>query len=121
MAIAYAPDRKTSIRAGAGIYYDHYGQSLINIFDQNGSFGLSTSVTNPAGQFDDADCSLALPTATRFPFNNGTAPTSQSFPIHRPTRWNFAITWGLDSKLKTPYSEAFDSLRAARDSWRLYA
>ncbi len=37
------PSPKTSIRAGAGIYYDHYGQSLVNIFDQNGSFGLSQS------------------------------------------------------------------------------
>jgi len=106
LAIAYSPDGKTSIRAGAGLYYDHYGQSLISIFDQNGSFGLSTSVSNPASQ-------TTSETSTRFtdrhtlPFNNGTAPATQAFPFTAPVD-NFAITWGLDSKLKTPYSEAFD-------------
>ena len=47
-AFVYAPNHKTSIRAGAGIYYDHFGQGLINVYDQNISFGLSNSVTNPA-------------------------------------------------------------------------
>ncbi len=55
LAIAYSPNARTSIRAGAGIYYDHYGQSLISIFDQNGSFGLSTSVSNPASADDLRD------------------------------------------------------------------
>ena len=109
IAIAYSPDNKTSIRAGAGMYYDHYGQSLINIFDQNGAFGLSTSTTNAAGK-------TSTETAPRFtdrhtlPFSNGTAPATQPFPftpVDNPDT-GFAITWGLDSKLKTPYSEAFD-------------
>jgi hypothetical protein len=44
------------------------------------------------------------------PFSNGTAPPTQSFPYSPPADpiTGFAITWGLDSKLKTPYSEAFD-------------
>ncbi len=29
------------------------------------------------------------------------------FPLSAPLG-NFAITWGLDSKIKTPYSETFD-------------
>ena len=105
-AIAWSPSPKTSIRAGAGIYYDHYGESLVNIFDQNGSFGLSSQITNPAGLY-------TTNTAPRFvgrhtlPFNNGTPPPTQAFPFTAP-EGNFAITWGLDSKLKTPYSEAFD-------------
>jgi hypothetical protein len=105
-AVAYSPDGKTSIRAGAGIYYDHYGEGLVNTFDQNGSFGLSTSVTNPAGvqQFESAPRYTGRHT---LPFNNGIAPPTQTFPYTAPTG-NFAITWGLDSKLKTPYSEAFD-------------
>ncbi len=105
-AIAYSPDPKTSIRAGAGIYYDHYGQSLVNIFDQNGSFGLSTSVTNEAG-VQGYETSPRFTGRRNFPFSNGTAPPTQTFPFTAPTD-NFAITWGLDSKLKTPYSEAFD-------------
>jgi hypothetical protein len=105
-AVAYSPDPKTSIRAGAGIYFDHFGQSLISIFDQQGSFGLSSQVSNPAGQ-------TTSETSTRFtdrhtlPFTNGAAPSTQNFPYPAP-EGNFAITWGLDSKMKTPYSEAFD-------------
>ncbi|HEX5235080.1 MAG TPA: carboxypeptidase-like regulatory domain-containing protein [Silvibacterium sp.] len=106
LAIAYSPDAKTSIRAGAGIYYDHYGEGLVNTFDLNGSFGMSSSVTNPAGQ-------MGFETSPRFiarnalPFNNGAAATTQAFPFTAPVD-NFAITWGLDNHLKTPYSEAFD-------------
>jgi Carboxypeptidase regulatory-like domain len=106
LAIAYSPDAKTSIRAGVGIYYDHYGEGLVNIFDQEGSFGVSSSVTNPAGV-------LKYETSPRFtgrhdlPFSNGVAPATTAFPYTAP-EGNFAITWGLDSKLKTPYSEALD-------------
>jgi hypothetical protein len=106
LAIAYAPNSKTSIRAGAGIYYDHYGEGLINTFDQNGEFGLSSAVSNPAGTY-------SYGTAPRFtspktiPFVANTAASTQTFPYTAPQD-NFAITWGLDDKLKTPYTEAFD-------------
>ena len=108
-AIVYAPGNKTSIRAGAGLYYDHYGEGLVNTFDQNGSFGLSTAVTNPAGTVSYGNSPRftgrqALPTA---PGGGYVAPTTQAFPYPAPLG-NFAITWGLDSKLKTPYTEAFD-------------
>ncbi len=107
-AVAYSPDTKTSIRAGFGIFYDHYGESLVNTFDQNGSFGLATAVSNSAG----------VQTYTSSPRFNGrhslpaslqppAAPNTQAFPFTAPTG-NFAITWGLDSKLKTPYSESMD-------------
>ena len=106
LAIVYAPDSKTSIRAGAGIYYDHFGEGLINTFDQNGEFGLSTSVTSQAGV-------LTYATAPRFtgrqtlPFSNGTAPSDVTYPYTFP-QGDFGIQWGLDNKLKTPYSETFD-------------
>ena len=35
------------LRAGYGIYYDHFGESIVNLFDQYGSYGLSNSITNP--------------------------------------------------------------------------
>lgn len=113
LAIAYSPDNKTSIRLGAGIYYDHYGEALVSSFDQNGSFGMSSSVTNPAGNYS-IEGSANHPASPRFigrntlpPINNGTAAATQAFPYYAP-QGNFAITWGLDSKIKTPYSEAFD-------------
>jgi len=113
LAIAYSPDTKTSIRLGAGIYYDHYGEALVNTFDQNGSYGVSTAVTNPAGNYG-IEGNAKHPASPRFtgrttlpPINNGTAPQTTTFPYPAPLG-NFAITWGLDSKIKTPYSEAFD-------------
>ena len=40
---------KTSIRAGYGIYFDHFGEGITNTFDRNGSFGLTTAIDNAAG------------------------------------------------------------------------
>jgi hypothetical protein len=113
LAIAYSPDAKTSIRAGAGIYYDHYGESLVNIFDQEGSFGISSSVTNPAGLYGIEGDAKHSP-SPRFQgrntlpnIDNGGSPQTQAYPFAAPP-YNFAITWGLDNKLKTPYSESLD-------------
>jgi hypothetical protein len=113
IAIAYSPDTKTSIRVGAGIYYDHYGESLINIFDQEGSFGISSQVTNPASEYGIEGDSKHLP-SPRFlgrqtlpNIDNGGSPATQAYPFTAPL-YNFAITWGLDNRIKTPYSETFD-------------
>lgn len=105
-AIAYSPDSKTSIRAGVGIYYDHYGEGLINTYDQNGSFGLASAVTNPAGT-ETYQGSPRYTGRNVLPFNNGAGAATESFPYPAPLG-NFAITWGLDNKLKTPYSESID-------------
>jgi hypothetical protein len=110
LAVAWAPDSKTSIRAGAGIYYDHFGEGLVNIFDQEGEFGLSTAATSGAGI-------LTLGASPRFtsrntlPFSNGAGDPSATYPFTPstdPFGSGFAITWGLDSQMKTPYTEAFD-------------
>lgn len=112
-AIAYSPDTKTSIRLGAGIYYDHYGEALVNTFDKNGSFGISSSVTNPAGVYGIEGNAKHAP-SPRFlgrnvlpAIDNGGSPQAQVYPFTAPLD-NFAITWGLDNHLKTPYSETFD-------------
>jgi hypothetical protein len=113
IAIAYSPDTKTSIRVGAGIYYDHFGEGLVNTFDQHGSYGLNGQVTNSAGNYG-IEGNSKHPPSPRFmgrqilpPIDNGSATPTLSFPYPAPLG-NFAITWGLDSKIKTPYSEAFD-------------
>ncbi len=106
VALAYSPDSKTSVRAGAGIYYDHFGEGLVNQFDQRGSFGLSSQIQNPASKY-------TLSTSPRFtgrqslPFSNGTPANPQAFP-YEPPNDALQITYGIDNRLKTPYSEVFD-------------
>ncbi len=108
LAIAYAPDSKTSIRAGFGIYFDHFGEGIVDTFGQYGSFGLSTSLTNPADVY-------TAETAPRFTGVRNLPgipvgppqPAVATYPYTPPT-YSFAQTWTIDSHLKTPYSEAMD-------------
>jgi hypothetical protein len=129
LAIAYSPDPgggllkalfggsgKSSIRAGYGIVYDHFGEGIVNTFDQNGTIGLSTSLTNPASvQTVDGGARFSNVTAIPGSSANGTllfpAPGG-GFPAVPTisTLGNSAqqIFFGLDDKLKTPYSELVD-------------
>jgi len=113
LAIAWSPNPRTSFRAGGGIYFDHYGEALVNTFDQKGSYGMSSQVSNPAGVYG-IEGNAKHPPSPRFigrstlpDINVGAAASTISFPYTAPLN-NFAITWGLDSKLKTPYSETYD-------------
>ena len=107
LAIAYSPDPKTSIRAGFGMFFDHYGESLVNTFSQQGSFGLSSSLSNPAGVYNAETSPRYVNRRTLPPIQVPSAPSTQAFPYLYP-QGNFAIQWGLDSKIQTPYSESID-------------
>ncbi|MGA2099543.1 MAG: TonB-dependent receptor [Candidatus Sulfotelmatobacter sp.] len=135
IAVAWAPDTgegwvskilgkkdQFAIRGGYSITYDHFGIPIVNSFDQHGSFGLSTDLGNPAGivtvagapRFTclvpgsagqsclPAPCaSLSGPTCLFGPTPSGTFPVS-------PSNTAFAINWGLDQTLKTPYAHVFN-------------
>lgn len=110
IALAYSPDTKTSIRAGFGMFFDHFGQGIVKSFDQYGSFGLSTQLANPAGvyNFENAPRFTGLHNIT---YNTlCTQPQTAVFPYTAPAGADcgFAITWGADNHLKTPYAEAID-------------
>lgn len=135
IAVAWAPDTgdgllskilgkkdKFSIRGGYSIMYDHFGIPIVNSFDQHGSFGLSTDLGNPAGVVSPANAPrftcltpgssgqscLPPPCAS---LNNpgclfGPAPAG-GFP-YTPGNTAFAINWGLDQSVKTPYAHMFN-------------
>ncbi len=107
LAVAYSPDTKTSIRAGFGMFFDHYGEALVNTFSQQGSFGLSSSLSNPAGVYNAETSPRYISRRTLPPIQVPSAPSTQTFPYLYP-QGNFAIQWGLDSKIQTPYSESLD-------------
>jgi Carboxypeptidase regulatory-like domain len=115
MHALFGSNGKSSIRGGYGLYYDHFGQGVVSTFDQQGSFGLSTTITNGAG-VQDVDCTarytalFTLPSGT-FCGQNFNPAAPGPFPVTPPTGFDdgsFAIYWGLDNKLKTPYSHVFD-------------
>ncbi len=135
IAVAWAPDTgdgwvskilgkkdQFSIRGGYSIMYDHFGIPIVNSFDQHGSFGLSTDLGNPAGVVSPSN-------APRFtcltPGSSGVSclpqpcpslndpgclfgpPPTGGFP-YTPGNTAFAINWGLDQNVKTPYSHVFN-------------
>jgi hypothetical protein len=135
IAVAWAPDTgdgwvskilgkkdEFTIRGGYSIMYDHFGVPIVNSFDQHGSFGLSTDLGNPAGVVTVANAprftclvpgtpgQSCLPAPCPNLNNPGCllGPTpSGAFPV-TPSNTAFAINWGLDQTLKTPYTHVFN-------------
>jgi hypothetical protein len=111
------------IRAGFGMYNDHFGQELAYSFDQNGAFGLATNIGNPAG-IETASTAprVSSMSGPAFVPNFNTLPTVDSagntlylssppptFPDTPPSTLatgGFCICWGADNSLRTPYSYA---------------
>lgn len=103
---------KSSIRGGFGVVYDRAGESLVDTFDQNGSFGLNTQLNNPSA-LENSIIAPRLGSMNEIPpadyAGNAileSAPTG-GFPQQYPLGLG-AITWGIDPNLKTPYSYTVD-------------
>ena len=111
LSAVYAPNPRTTIRVGSGMYFDHFGQGIVNSFDQQGSFGLSSSTNSPASNYTVQN-SPRFTGAHAVPALEGCASPAASvtYPFTPSTvpGCDFAITWGIDNHLKTPYSYSFD-------------
>jgi hypothetical protein len=117
VAVAYSPSfdngvlhhlfgkDKTSLRAGFGLDYDHFGQGIAQALAQNGSLGLSTTIAAPS--IFTTDTSSRFTGLTNIP-NIFTPPlATQNYPFVPTTntaQGGFASSFGVDDKMKTPYS-----------------
>ena len=114
---------KTVIRGGFGVVFDRVGAGLLSTFDRRGSFGLSTGITAPIPCVGPStlDPCTGTPVAPRLtglntiPQNDATG--APYFPVAPPGGFPFtyppagtglAIQWGLDNRIKTPYSYTID-------------
>jgi len=99
---------KSSIRTGAGIYYDLIGQPLAQSFNST-QFGLSSSLSNPANILNSAQVPrytsfYGVPSVLVPPAPPGGLPVT--YPISGSG--SFAITNSIDDNLKAPYSINLD-------------
>jgi hypothetical protein len=106
---------KTSIRAGAGMYYQNFGPELAQSYSAAGEYGVSTQVSNPSASLslnaaprigsslsDMNNIPLSLLTNLKL-----APPSAISFP-QVPPAGGFSIAHGIDQSVKTPYSYAVD-------------
>jgi hypothetical protein len=107
---------KTSIRAGAGIYYDLVGQPLAQTFAGT-TPGISQSFSNPANTLSEAQVPRytvfgTVPSAIVPPPGKGGLPLV--YPSIAGTSGSFAITNSIDDNLSSPYTMNLD-LSIGRD------
>ena len=107
---------KSSFRGGFGIVYDHFGEGITNTFDQFGTFGLSSAISNAVG-VQTVDGGARFSDINTIPASSLDGPLLQpappgGFPATPPvsTVGNpfQEIAFGLDDHIKTPYSELID-------------
>jgi hypothetical protein len=113
---------KTVIRGGFSKVYDRAGMQLLSTFDANPPGGFGATIQNACCTFgyDDAAHVPRIANVNVIPTYGCDPATSvcndsanQVFfepppPALQPSAAGQAITWGIDSSMKTPYAYAFD-------------
>jgi hypothetical protein len=110
VAVVYSPDNKTSVRAGFGLFFDHFGEGIVDTFSQFGSFGINTQISNPAGQYSVDNSPRYTGINNLPPLQGVNIPPVVQYPYTPPNNVSngLAITWGIDNHIKTPYTIATD-------------
>jgi hypothetical protein len=105
-AVSYQPTNRLTIRTGFGVYYDHFGQGIVDSFDAAGEFGLVTSDQAPVGAAD-ADSAPRFTSETSVP-TSIIPPISVTGATPVIPGDYLALAWGADQSIKSPYSYAFN-------------
>ena len=125
LSVAYSPSvdhgilqtlfgngHQSSIRAGIGMYYDHYGQGIANSFAQNGSFSLSVTTTSAPLQegvsFADDPRFTGIHDVPP-PVGPSPNPPTVNYPTVPLTGVHDQNAIGVDNHLTSPYSYAFNT------------
>ena len=96
------------LRGGYSLLYDRVGFALANIFDEGGSFGMSTSISSTFGTSDETVPSARFKNLSTLPPTLPAAPPG-GFPSTPPIG-NVAIYQSIDDGITTPYTHAFNAV-----------
>jgi hypothetical protein len=96
------------VRGGYSLLYDRVGFALATIFDEGGSFGMSTSISSTFGTSDETVPSARFKDLATLPPTLPGAPPG-GFPATPPIG-NVAIYQSIDDGITTPYHHVFNAV-----------
>jgi hypothetical protein len=96
------------LRGGYSLLYDRVGFALANIFDEGGSFGMSTSISSTFGTSDESVPAARFKDLKTLPPTLPAAPPG-GFPATPPIG-NVAIYQSIDDGIKTPSTHVFNAV-----------
>jgi hypothetical protein len=99
---------KMVVRGGYSLLYDRVGFALATIFDEGGSFGMSTSISSTFGTSDETIPAARFRDLSTLPPTLPAAPPG-GFPSTPPIG-NVAIYQSIDDGITTPYHHVFNAV-----------
>ena len=99
---------KMVVRGGYSLLYDRVGFALATIFDEGGSFGMSTSISSTFGTSDETVPAARFKDLSTLPPTLPAAPKG-GFPATPPIG-NVAIYQSIDDGITTPYHHVFNAV-----------
>jgi hypothetical protein len=111
LASVFGGPGKSSLRLGAGVFYDRIGQALAIDSDQNGSPGTATALIDSSTQFTLANAPRFSGTCTNTGCTGLPAAGPPFFPLPTAAKFPFtplsdtkSLGFAVDPGLRTPYT-----------------